>query len=199
MTSPKAHGKWALKAFAGIATLSAALLWAGYAFSQPPVTLTRGEFAVLLQQKFALQPPAQTISFPDVKQSASIYNAVQAAAPYMNPMVLCPGCALNRNFFPNQPITRGISTIALVRILAAKGKLQFLSAAESNTVLLRSPDGHKLPPAARPYFATAISHKIIAFLPGYRVEIAAPNTRTEINALVVRLQTQFKLTEPAGQ
>jgi len=153
-------------------------------------TFTRADFAVLIQRQFALPQPKQPILFPDVSPNDSIYPAVEAAAPFMNPLILCPGCSLTRNFFPNQPITRAISTIALVRILAAKGQLQFLSAAESASVLANSADAKQLPAAARPYFATAISRGIISFLPGNTLQPEMPVSQTDMTALLGRLQTQ---------
>lgn len=159
----------------------------------------RGDFAVLLQRRFALPPPKQPVVFFDIKPTDSIYNAVEAAAPFMNPLVLCPGCSLSRDFNPDQPITRAISTIAIVRILAARGKLQFLGAAESDKILAKSPDAKQIPSAARPYFATAIARGIISFGPEDRIELATPNKRIEIDELVERLQREFKLSESAPQ
>lgn len=162
-------------------------------------TFTRGDFATLIQQQFGLPQPKRPVIFPDVSPKDPVYSAAEAAAAAMNPLILCPGCSLNRNFFPNRPITRAISTIALVRILAAKGQLQFLTAAESARILSNSADANHLPPAARPYFATAISSGIISFLPGNTIQPEVPVTQAEMTALLARLQTQFNATQGKAQ
>jgi hypothetical protein len=152
----------------------------------------RGDFAVLMQQRFALPPPKRPIVFPDVSPSDPIYSAVEAVAPFVDPLVLCPGCALSRNFAPNEPITRAIATIALVRILALRGQLQFLSVSQADALLANSPDGKRLPSLARQYFATAISHRIIALRPDNRIDMAAHDTRNEITEVLDRMQTELK-------
>jgi Chitobiase/beta-hexosaminidase C-terminal domain len=157
-------------------------------------TFTRADFAQMVQQRFSLPAPQHALVFPDVHPNDPNYAAVQAVALYMNPQVLCPGCVLNRNFFPDQPITRAVSTIALVRIMAATGKLQLLSEAESDRVLSSSRDGKQLPRLARPYFATAIVSGVISVLPGNKVAPSTANTRDEMTAVLDHLQTQFNRT-----
>jgi hypothetical protein len=154
---------------------------------------TRADFAQLIQQRFSLVQPQHPIAFPDVPPSDPKYPAIEAAAFYMNSQFLCPGCTLNRNFFPSQPITRGISTLAIIRIMLAAGQLQLLSRAEAEKILASSDDGRKLPPAARPYFATAIARGVIAMQPGNKVGIETQNTLEEISALLSRIQTQFNV------
>jgi hypothetical protein len=159
----------------------------------------RGDFAVLMQQRFALPPPKRPTVFPDVPPTDPIYSAVEAVAPFVDPLVLCPGCALNRNFFPNEPITRAIATIALVRILALRGQVQFLSVAQADVLLANSPDGKQLPPLARQYFATAISRRIIALRPDNRIDMAAHDTRFDVTDVLDRLQTELKPSAGAPQ
>lgn len=157
-------------------------------------SFTRSDFAVLIQQQFSLAPPAHPSVFPDVSPNDPAYAAIQAVAPFMDPMILCPGCDLNRNFFPNQPITRAISTIALVRILVAKGSMQLLNSAQSNELLSKVEDAKQLPRAARPLFATAISRGVIPSLTNNKIEAALPRSREEITAILGSLQTKVDLT-----
>jgi hypothetical protein len=155
----------------------------------------RGDFAVMLQQRFALPPPAKPVEFFDLHSTDPLFSAVQAVWPFIDPLVLCPGCVISRNFSPDRPIARGIATISIIRILAARGQLQILSTSEANAVLANSPDAKGLQPLARRYFATAISNRVMVLRPDNRIDLAAPNTRNEISEVLDRLQTQFKLTE----
>jgi hypothetical protein len=159
----------------------------------------RGDFAVLMQRRFALPQPAKPVEFFDVRSTDPIFSAIESVAIYIDPLVLCPGCVLSRNFSPDQPITRGIATISLVRMLAARGQLQILSASESDAVLSNSADAKRLQPLARRYFATAIARRILVLRPDNRIDIAAPNTRSEITEVLDRVQTQFKLAEGTPQ
>lgn len=154
---------------------------------------TRADFAVLMQQRFDLKPPQRRIVFPDVHPDDSIYAAVEAAAPYMNRQVLCPGCALSRNFFPNEAITRAISTITIVRILVAGEKLKLPNAAESENILAHAEDTSQLPLAARPLLAAGIAQGIISLRPDNKMEPSQPHTREEVTAVLDRLQTRFNL------
>lgn len=162
--------------------------------------LTRGEFAVLLQQRFSLPPPKQPTSFSDLSPSNPVTAAAEAAASYMNPQVLCPTCALSKNFFPNQPVTRATSTIALVRVLVARGQMQLLAPAEADKVLSGSPDAKKLPsPGARRYFATAIAHNLIALSPTHELQPARLHSRPEVEARIAQIHKEFKVEDKPPQ
>jgi hypothetical protein len=156
--------------------------------------LTRAEFAALLDERFGLPKPTRLISFPDVPATDASYSSVEAAASVMNPQVLCPGCQLNANFFPREPITRAISTIALVRVLVGNHKLLLLSSAESDSLLLKIPDAQDLPPAARPIFATAIRFGILALAPENRIAANQVHTRADIVYALDRIQKQFQMS-----
>ena len=160
-------------------------------FSCSNSALTRAEFAALLQQQFSLPQPNRPAIFPDLPPSAAMYSAVQAAAPFMNGQVMCPGCQLNTNFFGNDPVTRVTVTVALVRILVARNSLRLLSREESERVLASFPDGHSLPLAGRVYFASAISSGIMSIPPGQAINPRAVYTSQEMPAMLARIRKQF--------
>jgi hypothetical protein len=167
---------------------------ASASFACVTASLARGEFAVMLQQRFNLPQPSRPVACPDVHPSDTIYSAVQAAAPFMDHQVLCPGCQLNVNFFPDEPVTRAISTIALVRVLVANGKAQLLNPEESETVLSNVSDAARLPRAARPYFATAIKDGILTLGTGNTIQPGLPRMPSDMVALMDSIQKQFNIS-----
>jgi hypothetical protein len=158
---------------------------------KPLFVFTRGDFAVSVQRMFHLTKPSTEFSFGDVTSDSPIYSAVQAAAPFMNWRVLCPGCLFANNFLPNKPIAQAEVEVALVRIFVTAGKLQLLSPAAAESVLSRFPDATRLPSPARPYIATAISSRIIPPLTPNMLVPAATYYRLE-GALVLEVaQAQY--------
>jgi hypothetical protein len=83
------------------------------------LVFTRSEFVVAAQRLFGWSKPRNAFFFADVPLESPIYSAVQAAAPFMDGRVLCPGCLLSRNFSPDTPISRAELAVALVRGLIA--------------------------------------------------------------------------------
>lgn len=154
---------------------------------------TRAEFALLMQQQFALPAPKHPRSFPDVSPNDPAYAAIEAAASFMDPMVLCPGCELTRNFFPNQSVTRAVSTVTIVRILVSRGNIQMLTPAQADGVLANIADAQQLPRPSRTFFATAVSRGILPSLTNNRIDPALVNTRDDINAILQKLQAQIEL------
>lgn len=163
------------------------------------VTLTRREFAVLVKQAFPLRLPAQSMNFPDVSPHDPDYQAIQTVAPFMNSQVLCPGCQLNLNFFPDQPVTRAISTITLVRIVLANGRMQLLGNSESEDVLAQVKDAGDLPMASRPLFATAIRFGILTLTSENTIRGSDGHPKTEMIFLLDKMRRQFNLAHSDEQ
>jgi chitobiase/beta-hexosaminidase-like protein len=161
--------------------------------------LSRGDFAVLVQQAFNLPQPSSPIVFPDVHSTDADYAAVEAVAPYMNAQIVCPGCQLSVDFSPNQPVLRVISTLALVRILTATGRFQLLSAPDSQAVLSNVSDAGTLPIAARPYFATAIKNGVLSLKAGNAIQADQPHSRSEMTALLSTVQGRFNIAVTPAQ
>jgi hypothetical protein len=155
--------------------------------------LTHGGFAVLLQQHFSLPQPATPLTFTDVNPGDPIYSSTQAIAPYVHRQVFCPGCQLTTNFYPDEPISRGLSAITLVSIIIAQGKLQLLSATESENVLSAVADATSVPPLAHRYVATAIKNGILPLLPGNTIQPAVPYSQADMSAALALIQKQFNM------
>jgi hypothetical protein len=161
----------------------------------PDGVVTRDEFAASLQHMFNLPAPARPIRFPDLSPRSPNYAAIQAAAPYMNAQILCPGCLLSRRFLPDEAASRGVSTLAIVRILVAKKKLPLPSPAEADHALANVTDAKGLAPEARPYFATALSSGILTLRPGNKTELGLEHTRAELAAQLDHVQRTLKIAE----
>lgn len=154
---------------------------------------TRAQFANLLQKQYNLAPPATVVKFPDLNPNRPDYAAIQAAAVLMSPQMLCPTCQLRLEFYPDDPIYREISTLALVRVLLADGKVKLLSASEADGVLGRVPDAGRLPAVSRPYFATAIQAGILPLGEGKTIQASRLQTQQEMMAIVADIQKRFNL------
>ncbi|MGA8222615.1 MAG: chitobiase/beta-hexosaminidase C-terminal domain-containing protein [Candidatus Acidiferrales bacterium] len=156
-------------------------------------SFTRADFAVLLQRTFNLSQPANPPVFPDVVPTDSYYGAVEAVAPFMHTQLLCPGCQLNKNFFPAQPVLQAVSTVTIMSILSESGKIQLLNARDSDAVLASVSDAKTLPLPARPYFATAIKHGMISLGEGNSIQAARVHTRREMVTLLIKVQKDFAI------
>jgi chitobiase/beta-hexosaminidase-like protein len=156
-------------------------------------SFTRADFAVLLQRTFNLPQPANPHVFPDVVPTDSYYGAVEAIAPFMHTQALCPGCQLNRNFFPGQPVLQAVSTLTIMGILSDSGKIQLLNAKDSDAVLANISDAKTLPLPARPYFATAIKHGMISLGEGNSIQAGRAHTRSEMVTLLIKIQKDYAI------
>jgi hypothetical protein len=158
--------------------------------------LTRAKFATLLQKQYKLSAPTRPLNFPDVSPNDPSYAAIQAAASYLNSQVLCSTCYLRPQFFPDEPIYRLDSSLALTRVLLANGKVQLLSDADSATVLSRVPDAASLPAFSKPYFATAIRAGVLQLGAGNKIQRDRLQTQDEMAVIFGLIQKQYNL--PAG-
>jgi len=159
----------------------------------PNASTTRGEFALAVQHMFNLPTLAQSAAIPDIPLGTQVYSAVQAIAPYYNQQLLCPGCALGQNFMPNQEISRGQRTVALVSILVAQNRLQLLGRADTDSVLANVADASTLSQPARAYFATAIKNGVVELTSGNRIDASLPVTRAELAVLLNSVQQKFSI------
>jgi hypothetical protein len=161
----------------------------------PSEPSTLGEYLISLQRLFRLTTPSHTVNFTDVPPSSPYYTAVQAAAPYLNRQAMCMGCALSTNLYPEQPLTRSMSTVTLVSILNARGTLPLLDEAQANQVLENVEDARHLSPLARRLVATGISGGIISLSATHSAELTSIETRATVAITLNRTQAQFQLPE----
>ncbi len=85
----------------------------------------------------------------------------------------------------------------MVKILAASGKLQVLSAADAQTILGGVSDASSINPSLTPYVATAIQSGLIKGFPDGSFHPEASLTRVQVTVLIQRLQNQFLTTSPS--
>ncbi|MHB9144512.1 MAG: S-layer homology domain-containing protein [Symbiobacteriia bacterium] len=150
----------------------------------PADSVTRAQFAALMQRVFQLPSPAQVSLFSDVKADDWEYSAVQAVAPYM------PGVS-DSQFAPARSFDRANVAAVLVKILSAQGRLVLLDAADARTVLAKVPDAGSIAPELQPFVATAIQNKILLGLPDGRFDPTGILTRAQTAVLLHRVQTDF--------
>jgi hypothetical protein len=160
--------------------------------------VTRADFATLLQKQYSLPAPAKPVSLPDVPATDPAYAAIQSIAQLINLQILCPTCHIRPEFYPKAPIYDDASTIALVRVLVANGKVQLLSASDSAAVLAQVPDGALLPPVAKQYFATAIKSGVLTLKSGERIRPARLQTHGDVIATLNTIQKRFNLPPIVG-
>lgn len=161
----------------------------------PKETSSLGEYLVSMQHMFNLPPPARPAKFTDVPPSSRYYAAVQAASPYLGRQVLCFTCALSTNLYPDQPLSRAQTTVTLVNVLVARGKLALVDETGAAQILANVRDAGKLSPPARRYFATAISANILPLSPAGTLQIADLHTRADLALMLDRVQTQFHVPQ----
>ena len=109
-----------------------------------------------------------------------LYEAVQAAAPFMDRRAICPACLVSSNFAPNAPISRAHAAISLARMEVASKKVALVGPREVNSALAGIPDVSGLSPLARQLIATAIKSGSITPSSGKAFEPAASYDRGDI-------------------
>lgn len=154
----------------------------------PNGTVTRAEFAVMLQRLFSLSPPMRVVSYPDVPTSNPRFSAIQAAAPYMNRQAFCFGCALSTRFAPRQLLTRAEATVVILRVLASQGRVRPLSAQAVEATMNSTPDAKEWNPVLAPLLALGVSEQIAPLYPG--VGLGAKERLTRLHAAVLLDNTQ---------
>lgn len=150
----------------------------------PGGTVTRAQFAVLMQRLFDLPQPVQAVDFADLSPSGWDYAAAQALAADLPGQ---PAAGGGTDFDPGQPIDRQDVAGVIVRLLAAAGKLTPLTAAQAQSVLAQLPDGTDVAPAARIDVATAIADGILEGDPDGSFDPAGLLTRAQLAVVLERL------------
>jgi len=161
----------------------------------PAEVSSLGEYLASVKHMFNLPRLTNQAVFTDVPPSSPYYDAVQATAPYLGRQVLCFTCALSSNLYPDQPITRAQTTVALVNILVARGSLRLVDESHAAQILANVSDAAKLSPPARLYFATAISANILTPTPTHTLQTAQPQTRADLAITLDRVQTEFRVPQ----
>jgi hypothetical protein len=154
----------------------------------PGGTVTRGDFAVMLQRLFNLRPAIRRLGYPDVSVRDPRYAAIAAAAPFMNRQVFCFGCELSSNFRPNATLTQGEATVFLMRILAARGKVRALTPAELRAVYGRTPDSKTWNPLMAPILAAGIQQQVATVAPRAALQPEVKLTRARAAVLLDNTQ-----------
>jgi hypothetical protein len=163
----------------------------------PGVTLA--SFASTVQQRFNLPQPATPIHFADLAPGDPGYAGAQAIAPYLHRQILCQGCVLSANFFPNQALPRAGSAVFFVSYLMAQGKIELLSTADANAVLANVSDANAFSPLARRYLATAIKNGILPLHEGNALHGTTPLSPAEMTGVLQTMQNQFHVNAVAPQ
>jgi hypothetical protein len=153
--------------------------------------LTLAEFAVDMQEKFALPQPADMVAFDDVRPKDADYAAAEAAYPFLHRQLLCPECALSSSFSPKNSVTRAQAAVVLVSILAAQDRLSLLSPDQTADVLADVPDADGVSSFARSYIATALADGILVTQPGNTFDPTQPYLRTELAAALDTIERRF--------
>jgi len=163
----------------------------GVGVFSPDAVVTRGDFAVMVQNLFKLTAPPKAATFSDIKPTDPIFGAVQAVAPFMNRQAICFGCMLSTNFSPNVAVSREESSIILVRIMGARNQLQALSDQDLQTFLNATPDAKNWTPSAAPYIAVAVKSGVMPLLAGNSFQPAQKLTRADTAVLLDNVNRQF--------
>jgi hypothetical protein len=163
----------------------------------PLENLTREAFAIALQRLFALPVPENAPDFPDIPRNHPARAAIAASAQYMNRQLLCFGCALSHSFGPAVPVTQAEATLALTRVLIAKGAVRLLSEADATIVLKGVANANDLAPLTRLYFATAMRAGLQPRGPNGNLLLASPLIRAAAALRFDAVQRRFKST-PGG-
>jgi hypothetical protein len=159
----------------------------------PEETSTLGEYLSSLQKLFSLPPSTQPVTFNDVPQGSRYYAAVQAAAPYLNRQAMCAGCALSKNLYPDQPLTHAQSSVALVAILNARGKLPLVDDTTARQMLASAADLGQLAPLGRRLIATGLSASLLPLPNAAATGLNVAQTRANTALMLSKAQARFQL------
>jgi hypothetical protein len=157
--------------------------------------VSRREFAQLIQDKFKLSAPDQPVSFPDVRRDDTAYAAIEAAAPYMNEQILCPGCYLHPGFFPDEPVAQDLMGVAIVRILDERKRLVLPSLADAEKSLKGVRGAEHIPQLARPYLAAANDHEFLVKDSKNRLQLSSTVLLSDLDTILNKAE-QTRLPKP---
>lgn len=159
----------------------------------PDANMTNGDFADSVQKMFNLAVPAQKTNFTDVPAGSSIYNAVEAVAPYLGRELICFGCQLGTNFGPNEPASRVVTAVTLVNVLLAQKKVELLTPDAAETALANVSDAAQLRGPARVYVATALQQGVLSLTADHAIAGLSPVTRANIAVQLDSVQKKFNV------
>ena len=157
-------------------------------------TITLGEFAETVEERFSLPQPDAPVSFDDVRPSDPDYTAAQTVYPFLHRQLICPECALTSHFYPKNPLTHAQAAVVLVSILATEGKITLLNTNETSDVLATVPDADSVSIFARPYIATALAYGILPLQAEDMVRPTQSYSRAEVTALLNTVLRRFPCT-----
>jgi len=135
---------------------------------------TLAEFAKTVQEKFRLAQPSDPIAFDDLPPNDPNYAAAQAVYPFLHRQLLCPECALDARFSPQNALTRAQAAVVLVGILNTRERISLLTSEQTADVLTDVPDADSVPVFARPYIATALADGFLVLDAGNMVHPEEP-------------------------
>lgn len=154
----------------------------------PADSVSRAQFAALMQRVFKLSAPAKPVAFSDVPLSFWGYAAVEAASPYFGYFRVADG---GYAFHPNASFDRLDVATVIVRLLTASGKLTVLGTSDAQAVLGKVTDGSSIAPSLRPYVATAIKAGIMSGFPDGGFHPQGLLNRAQVAVLLLRLEKRF--------
>jgi hypothetical protein len=152
---------------------------------------TLAEFAKTAQEKFRLAQPSYPIAFDDLRPNDPNYAPAQAVYPFLHRQLLCPECALDSRFSPQNALTRAQAAVVLVGILTSREQISLLSPEQTADALADVPDADAVSVFARPYIATALAEGILILDSANMVHPAQPYSRTEMKAAFDRMERRF--------
>ncbi len=158
---------------------------------EPGAPVTRAQFAVMAQRLFGLPEPSRPASFTDVHPGEWDYGAVEAVAAYL-------GASGPHAFGPGDAAVRQDVAAAILRILAARGSVRLLNAAQAQAALDRLADKADIAPRLRIYAATAIQDRIMLGFPDGSFKPKGQLTRAQAAVLLSNVQTRFLHAPPSS-
>lgn len=174
---------WATSAIGKLAKMHI-LKGIGHGRFDPGGTLTRAQFATLLQRLFALQPPASGgMTFVDVPQGYWAAAAIEAAAPYMTDFQTPGGPA----FEPNLPVTRIDVAASIGQIEISDGAAQLPTVAQAQAIWAGFTDGDLVPAGLAQTAAVAVQMKFMVGLPSGSFGVENPIRRAQAAVLLERV------------
>jgi len=152
----------------------------------PQASVTREQFARMIDAYFELSQPTSPIAFYDVPQGRWSYNYVEAASSYMD---YYQGLSGGFSFHPAQTMTRQDVAIVLVKMMIHQGLATLPDATATDAILAQYSDVGNVSTAAKPYVAEAIA---LDLLKGEGNDMLAPQrgvTRAEAAVLLQRIDS----------
>lgn len=159
----------------------------------PQNPVTRREFAVSLQRLFAIAPIGGAKPFNDVALTDPDFNVINAMAPYFSKQAFCPGCALNNNLQPEQPISIIEQAVVLTNLLIGRHSVSLVNDGDVPKILGSAPKLSSLAAPARRILATAVQYQVVSAQSLNGLSLAQKVTRASTATLLDSTQVRFKI------